>query len=75
MAWGAETSSYIMRLKFLINLLSSFNLNSVEPITTPHEFLAKADSGCSAHFVKDEHIHVIHDVKKLTNGTNRCLTR
>ena len=68
MVGGAENFNQIIRLKFLINLLSYFKLNSVAPIITPHENIAKADSGCTAHFVKSEHIPILQNVKRTKNG-------
>ena len=68
MTGGAETMQYIRKLKFLINLFSCLSINSVAPIKSPLNCIAKADSGCSAHFIKSSHRNILQNLIPLKNG-------
>ena len=69
MMGGADKFTYLKEIFNLHHLNTPLNLYSVAPNTRKSsDLMAKADSGCSAHFLKDEHKPVLCNLQQLKNG-------
>ena len=66
---GAGKFTYLKEIFNLHHLNTPLNLYSVAPNTRKSsDVMAKADSGCSAHFLKDEHKPALCNFQQLKNG-------